>query len=225
MKQVFINLFYWFLDYIYVAKVEVTSLFNRGNPEQYRNTGGRTVILLPGVYENWRFMKPVATRLHMDGYDVHVVDGLGYNLGSVEDMGDVVNEYILKNNLRRVVLVSHSKGGLIGKYTLSTFPKKNTISGLVALNSPFSGSRYAYLLPIKSLRIFIPNSPILTTLSNNQLVNERIVSIYGKYDPHIPGGSNLKGATNVQLNTYGHFRIIKEKSVHQAILSAIDSLL
>ncbi len=216
-------LYYWMLDYIYVSNVQLRALLSRGRPEQYKAPGAQAIILIPGVYENWRFMEPLASLLHQNGYDVHVVDGLGYNRGEVKAMAEMVTSYITAHRLTDVILVSHSKGGLVGKYALSSSPIE-TIRGLVALNAPFAGSRYAYLLPFKSLRVFTPHSPVLTKLKSFQSVNKRIVSIYGTFDPHIPGGSSLDGATNIQLATYGHFRIIKDKQVQDTILTAIKTL-
>ncbi|MDB5167687.1 MAG: alpha/beta hydrolase [Candidatus Saccharibacteria bacterium] len=224
MRQLIKDLFYWILDYVYVVKEEVASVLSRNTPEQYKTPGSKPIILIPGVYESWRFVRPIANLLHLHGYDVHVVDRLGYNRGTVEEMAEMVKDYITKHHLQKVMIVSHSKGGLIGKYLLTAIKQRGIVDGLIALNAPFSGSWYAYVLPFRSLRIFIPNSKILTLLAIDQISNSRIVSIYGKFDPHIPGGSRLEGAKNIQLNTYGHFRIINDPVVHRAILKSIALL-
>jgi len=221
MIQLVKNLYYWGLDYMYVAREELASVMSRNQADEYRTKGGAPIIIIPGVYENWRFMRPIARLLKSNDYDVHVIDGLGYNRGTIEEMAEVVDHYILKNKLSGVTIIAHSKGGLIGKYLLSIAKKPEIINGLIALNTPFSGSRYAYLLPIRSLRIFVPNSKILASLAENRLVNSRIVSIYGKFDPHIPGGSKLEGAKNIQLNTYGHFRVMESPEVQRTILENI----
>ena len=44
-------------------------------------------------------------------------------------------------------------------------------------------------------------------------MNARIVSAYGSFDPHIPGGSALPGARNVILETMGHFRVLGDARV------------
>ena len=218
MKQIFINLFYWIADYLYVAKEEIGGLLDPDKSVNYRLHGGESIILIPGVYEGWHFVKPIARLLYKHGYDVHIVDDLGYNRGTVEEMAEVVKKYITKQSLHNVTIISHSKGGLIGKYLLAMVPEPVVINKLIALNAPFSGSKYAYLLPFRTLRIFTPNSKILTELALDTISNSRIVSIFRKFDPHIPGGSMLNGAKNVQLNTYGHFRIINDSKVHNAIL-------
>jgi hypothetical protein len=37
--------------------------------------------------------------------------------------------------------------------------------------------------------------------------------VYGRFDPHIPEGSELVGAKNVRLETGGHFRILAHPRV------------
>ena len=223
MSRLIVNAFYWFLDYLYVAKVEISSMFDRSHPEKYRTKNGKQVLLIPGIYENWRFMQPIAKLLHSRGYDVHVIEKLGYNTGTVEQMALIAKEYIEDNHLSNVTIISHSKGGLIGKYLLNLIPDVDTLAGLIALNAPFSGSKYAYVLPFRSLRDFIPTSKTLTLLAIDRISNARIVSIYGRFDPHIPGGSRLEGAKNIQLNTYGHFRIVNDSHVHKAIIKNIKA--
>lgn len=216
---------FWSLDYAYLFRKQLFGAITRTKPERYRNTHSNkpSIILIPGIYERWQFMKPVAAILYRHNYDIHVIEGLGYNRRSVEDMAELVKTYIESSGIKSYILIAHSKGGLIGKYLLANYNADQKIKKLIALNTPFSGSRYAYLfLLFKSLRIFIPNSSILKSLSKNQSVNQSIVSIYGKFDPHIPGGSKLIGAKNIQLNTHGHFRIMNDRAVHQTILNELE---
>ena len=55
-------------------------------------------------------------------------------------------------------------------------------------------------------------------LSREGRVNERITSVYGLFDPHIPEGSMLPGARNIQLETAGHFRILAHEDTIRTIL-------
>jgi len=215
----------WFLDYCYVAYWQVYGFTFRINPATYSvlDEGHKKapIILIPGIYENWQFMKPVADSLHNAGHPIYIIQGLGYNTGDVDKMAALIDVFVNEHNLNNCIIVAHSKGGLIGKYLLTSLNSKNSFKGMVALNTPFSGSLYAYLMPLKSTRIFIPNSPILSLLTANTEVNKNITSIYGIFDPHIPKGSFLEGAHNVQLQTKGHFRVMKQPAVHEAILQAV----
>jgi len=231
MRQLIGNAWAWILDYGYVTWIELLSLFVHPSIAKYKTpyrSGGfnkTEIVLIPGVYEDWRFMKSIADHLHAHGYKIHVLEGLGRNRGAVETMAALATDYVRKNIQNDYLLVSHSKGGLVGKYMLIDPNASNRLKGLIALNAPFSGSIYAYLLPpLPSLRIFKPHSKILNQLAENTSRNSQIVSIYGTFDPHIPGGSFLNGAKNVQLKTKGHFKILDDKVVLKAIIDGIDYL-
>lgn len=225
IKKTVINNYYWALDYAYVAYRQIAGFFRRSEVNAYHDKNRAiAVILIPGVYENWQFMRPIADMLYENGYAVHVIEGLGYNRGTVEEMAAVVNHYVEEQKLKECIIVAHSKGGLVGKYVLMNHNRRGVIKGMVAISTPFSGSRYAWFTPLRTLRIFLPDSPILTSLALNRAVNRSIASIYGVFDPHIPGGCYLEGATNIQLESRGHFRIVNDPAVHMAILSRIRML-
>ena len=220
------NLFFWWLDYIYVAWWQMLGYISRYDATQLTKHADPLlppILLIPGVYEKWQFMKPIATLLASQGYTVHVIEGLGYNTGNIEDMASIVADYINKHELRGCVIVAHSKGGLIGKYLLMNRTDDTAIQKMIALNTPFSGSKYAAFLPLQTIKIFTPSSQIITLLAAHTTTNQYITSIYAAFDPHIPGGSYLEGATNIQLNIAGHFRIMHNKKVHQAILDALNA--
>ena len=182
------------------------------------------MVLLPGIYESWTFLLPVADLLRDHGYDVHPVVDLGHNSGTIADMAHLVDRYIRAEGITSCVLVAHSKGGLIGKHLLARHNETGTIQGLVGVNTPFAGSALARLLPLPSLRLFLPHSSELGVLNSSSHVNKDIVSIFSRFDPHIPGGSFLEGAHNRQLQTRGHFRPLSDPGVHAAILEGIRTL-
>lgn len=113
--------------------------------------------------------------------------------------------------------MAHSKGGLIGKHAMSASPHPERIAKMVAISTPFSGSVYARFAPIRSLRAFSPRNAGLLQLAANLAVNSRITSIYSSFDPHIPGGSQLQGAQNIKLETMGHFRLLNDPRLLEAV--------
>lgn len=219
------NGYFWWLDYIYAGFWQFLGLLRRGNAEKLRSGvgGGKPpVIIIPGIYERWEFMNPVVRVVAQQGHPVHVIEGLGYNRGTVEEMAAEVRKYVNERKLRGCIIVAHSKGGLIGKYLLAENPE--LFKGMVAISTPFSGSKYAYFLPLPAIRTFLPNAPILALLQQNAQANKNIVSVYAAFDPHIPEGSFLEGAKNIKLPTHGHFRILKNRQVHTAVREALQEL-
>ncbi|WP_235522540.1 MULTISPECIES: esterase/lipase family protein [unclassified Plantibacter] len=204
---------WWIRDYGYAAVWQVRAFASRTDPHGFLSGDRSPVVVLPGVYETWRFLEPLIRRLHDDGHPVHVIDPLGRNDRTVPVAARLVADYLVATDLQDAVLLAHSKGGLVGKYVMSLGGSGDRITGMVAVAAPFAGSRYARLMLLPSLRIFVPNDPTILALAREAAVNPRIVSVYGRFDPHIPGGSRLDGAKNVQLDTGGHFRILAHPRV------------
>ncbi|WP_407360564.1 esterase/lipase family protein [Microbacterium sp. LBN7] len=169
-------------------------------------------MVLPGVYETWRFLQPLITELHARGHPVHVVDALQRNQRPVAEMAESVTAFLEERDLHDVILVAHSKGGLAGKLAM-TGRAAGRVRSMLAVATPFGGSRYARMFPVRTLRAFAPEDPSIVGLARQLSVNSRIVSIYADFDPHIPEGSELAGAKNVRLDTGGHFRILAHPRV------------
>jgi len=210
----------WLEDYIYLGRHHVRGFLARADPAQYRGDGAHgasPVVVIPGIYESWTFMLPLIEHVHGRGHPVHVVEPLGYNVGSVARMADVVGDYLRGNGLENVTIIAHSKGGLIGKLLMTTAESAGRVQRMVAIGTPFSGSRYAAFAVTPMVRAFSPKNRMLRQLLENLDVNHRIVSAYSAFDPHIPGGCRLEGGVNIRLETTGHFKILAEKRVHDII--------
>jgi len=204
---------WWMRDYAYAAWWQLRALGNRTDPSSFRSGTRAPVLVIPGVYESWKFLQPLIVALHERGHPVHVVDPLRHNRRPVAAGAALVAEYLVAHGLRDVVLVAHSMGGLIGKHVMALDPAAERVRGMVAVATPFGGSRYATLMLSPTLRSFSPRNATILALARETAVNSRIVSLYGRFDPHIPGGSELAGARNVVLETGGHFRILAHPRV------------
>ncbi len=215
---------WWLQDYAYVTRWQVAGLRHRKDADAFQHPEGRrerAVVLVPGVYESWHFMRPLAAVLHRHGHPVHVVSTLGYNRGTVPAAARLVSDHLAAHGLRDVVVVAHSKGGLIGKYAMLRHDPDRRIRAMVAINTPFGGSPYARWVPLAAVRAFAPTDATLAALAAEREVDARITSVSGPFDPHIPGGSDLDGATNVHLRTPGHFRLLGDPELPAAVLAAL----
>lgn len=225
----YVALLGWFaVDYLIAGVIHVRALFARSAPARYRrgDADKPTIVLIPGVYETWLFMKPVADLLNARGYPVAVVSGLGYNRRPIVDTSRRLAAALSRRTVRPPgrIVVAHSKGGLVGKHLMLTGGDVLDVRGMVALCTPFAGSRWARYLLDPSLRAFLPTDSTIVELSTQADVNSRIVSIYPPVDQHVPDGSQLAGATNVELPIPGHFRILSHPLGLEAILAGVESL-
>jgi triacylglycerol lipase len=229
------KLYWWALDYAFVIGRQLCAFWLQTPPAQFRlaaaasNDYSPTVVLLPGIYERWQFLLPLAVRLERSGFRVAVLPELGWNAGDIDIAAELVLNSLAAANLSNVVIVAHSKGGLIGKAAMVLEAERRAdganldpiqpsrIRHLIAIATPFAGSRYADYLPGRQLRAFAPANPTLVRLGLSAAINTRITSIYGLFDPHIPGGSLLPGATNIVLPVSGHFRVLETAQLRAAL--------
>lgn len=220
---------WWTLvDLVATGLLHLRVLLHPRVPERFHD-GDRTlpeVVLLPGVYEQWWFLNDYAELLNEHGYRIRVVHGLGYNLGDIVDTAER-----LSRALRRVpapdagrIVVAHSKGGLIGKQLLRHRDGRLGLRGVVAVATPFGGSRLARQMIDPHLRVFSPQDRTIVELGSDARLNEQIVSIYGVFDPDIPEGSVLSDATNIPVAATGHMSILRDRTAAEAVLYAVRLL-
>jgi hypothetical protein len=258
---------WWASDYFYAARRQAAILqppwsIGRRRPAPRSWASGSEslpeVILLPGVYEHWTFMRPLGDALSAAGHRVSVVHGLGINRKDVANTSERLGRTLAAAPPPAAgrVLVAHSKGGLIGKHLLvasgaaaaavvearsggepgdaaasasapdAAMPDDAPLGlrGLVAVSTPFAGSRRARYLFDPSIRAFLPDNETIVMLGRESSVNGRIVSVFGVYDPHIPDGSALEGATNVRVPAFGHFHLLGSPRTHQAVTEGVALL-
>lgn len=254
---------WWTADYFYAAKRQLAIFappwpVGRTKPVPARWRQGSTdlpeIVLLPGVYEHWTFLRPLGDALARAGYRVSIVHGLGTNRRSISATAERLGRTLASRPAPESgrIIVAHSKGGLIGKHLLVASgaaaaaaaeaaaggdPAKAAaeasapaggpalgLVGMVAIATPFGGSPLARMFVIPSIRAFLPDDQTIVSLGRERSVNGRIVSIFAPFDPHIPGGSALEGATNVEIPTFGHFHVLGSDKTHTAVITAVRML-
>ena len=204
------------------------------NPPQhylgYKIEGKIPVVLIPGILGTWSFMKKLGDAISLEGHPVYVLPKLGYNLKSIPSSAEVLrtllNELIEKENVRGVVLVAHSKGGLIGKYLLAHLNQDGRALGLVAIATPFSGSSMAKLVPLGPFSELDTGSSVIEDLQQHAEVNTKIISIVPEYDNHVwaEEGSRLSGAENIEVNVHGHHKVVFDAKVQDIVLHSIEEI-
>ena len=154
----------WLLDYRYALAAQARAALSRAQPTDFTAGERAPVLIIPGIYESWHFMRPLIDALHANGHPVHVVAPLRHNRRPVVHSAELVAEHLNGLGLDGVVIVAHSKGGLIGKYLMTRLDPGDRVERMIAISTPFSGSRYARYLPVPSLRIFSGRDPALRAL-------------------------------------------------------------
>lgn len=213
---------WWLADYVYALGWQVRGTLRPGRPDDLLTGAGRPVVVLPGVWEPWGFMRPVIDAAHAAGHPVHVLPELGRNSRPVPETAEAVAAHLAEHDLRDVVIIAHSKGGLIGKYLMAECDPEARITRMVAICTPFAGSDYARYMTLASLRAFSPNDPVTVALQEQLHVNAHITAVTGLFDPHIPALVELAGASNIVVPDGGHFRLLARTDVHRIVVEAAD---
>lgn len=216
-------------DYPNALRFRVRAVRDRPVPAAFGAGERRPVVILPGIYESWHYLRPIAERLSAAGHPVHVIPTLGLNRAPIPATAARVSQELDARGLHDVAIVAHSKGGIVGKQLLvhqeqevgqETYLPR--IDRLIAIASPFNGSALARIAPNPALRAFRPSDPVIAALAAETAVNPRITSIYPSFDPHIPNGCVLEGARNVEVPVVGHFRILLQPELIDAVLAAVE---
>jgi hypothetical protein len=63
MGNVLQNGWWWLLDYAYAGIWQVRAALSRTDPINFLGGTGAPVVIVPGVYETWQFMRPVIEAL------------------------------------------------------------------------------------------------------------------------------------------------------------------
>jgi alpha-beta hydrolase superfamily lysophospholipase len=208
-------------DYPNALRFRVQAVRDWAVPASFARGRLRPVVILPGIYESWHYLRPIAERLNADGHSVHVIPTLGLNRAPIPATAAQVLAQLVERGLSGVAIVAHSKGGIVGKHLMALDDREGRVDRLVAIASPFNGSAMARLAPNRELRAFLPQNPVISGLAAELAVNARITSIYPSFDPHIPDGCVLEGAHNVELPVVGHFRILLQLAVIDAVVDAL----
>ncbi len=247
------KIFGWIVDYYFMLRSWIPMVVHSDPPKHYLNyivSGKVPVIIIPGILMRWGSMKKIADKISLTGHPVYVINDLKYNLFDIPTSARIVrasvihalpglghiipnlpsgaekiSELVNKHNLRDVVLVAHSKGGLIGKYVLAHNNNDNRFKGMVAIAAPFHGSALAKLIPRHSFKELREDSKIILDLEEHTDINHKIISIYPEFDNHVwsEKSSHLENAReNCQINIHGHHKVLFDKQVIDKVLRSIE---
>ena len=146
----------------------------------------------------------------------------GSNRRPIPRTAELAWRRLVDDDLHDVAIVAHSKGGLVGKHMLAFDDREGRIERVVAIATPFGGSTMARIGPTPAMRAFLPDDPVITSLVKEASVDAHIISIYPTFDPHIPEGSRLAGARNIELPGDGHFRILLNPELPDLVVAEVE---
>mgnify|MGYP003451388791 FL=1 len=214
----------WVDDYRHILGIQLKARLHPDPPPAFAEGDGVPILVLPGIYEPWHSLERIARDLNRRGHPIIVVPELGLNVAELRASARTVAQALRATGSGHLIVLAHSKGGLIGK-ALMLGPLRKRILGLVAIATPFGGSKHARWFPDPTVRMLSDQAPHLESLHARAEVNARIYSVYASFDPHIPGGCELAGAHNIEVDVVGHFRLVEHPRVRRAAIESVNALL
>ncbi|MBI4114904.1 MAG: alpha/beta fold hydrolase [Candidatus Niyogibacteria bacterium] len=218
---------YWVHDYLYALHMHSHAFLIRKQPGHYLGhvkEGKTPIVLIPGVYGKWNFLKAFADPLSRAGHPMYVLEHLGYNAKEIHHSAKLVRELIDEKKLHNVIILAHSKGGLIGKHVLAFDNVDDRVKKVIAIATPWKGSNIVKIFRHKSFTELHPESEIIKKLHAQNHVNHKIVSIFSEFDNHVwPTEScRLEGAKNIQVEVWGHHKILFNRNVRDIVIKEVE---
>lgn len=183
-------------------------------------------FLLPGVYENDEYFFPLATALRVAGFRVVIDSTPGRNTKPVPTLASGCLEKIAAEEASAVVIIAHSKGGLVGRAILAARNRAGgdllpQVAGMVTIATPWFGSLLA--TPWAAVPTLWRLRPVGSDLARpwggarEAEIRRKIVAVRPSWDPHIPGAHGLPDAHNIQVQCAGHFRVLGAPETLEAV--------
>lgn len=204
-------------EYLLILSLKKHSRLFPIPPESWNTGSTGNVILIHGVWEPWNFLFDIGDYLNKMGYKIHIIPELKDNTLPLFSAAEMVSGYISDHKLSDLILICHSKGGLIA-YNLLSNPKINSLIKLViSISTPYHGSHVGLFHPA-SIEL-IPKSPVIKKLETIKVDRTKIHAIHSRIDNHsIPhNGLHLEGAHNYELDIVGHTRILVSPKTQKLI--------
>ena len=205
------------VEYCLIIKLR-TSRFRFKKPARWSVGNRNPVIVIPGFHETFWFLRKLIEYFNSKGYPIHTLPYFE-STDKVASLSKKVGDYIKEKNLQNVILLAHSKGGLVAKHLLANDTLASSkIYRVVAIAAPFNGNLFGYLY-FDNLNELLPNSTLITGLQGNTLVDQKIISLYPLFDNHVlPNSSSiLAGAVNIQIPVIGHTVILESSKTCEAL--------
>jgi len=216
-------IYYLILEYLLILKYQILGKFI-SYPNQYLN-GSKIAICLIGVNENWYFLKYIADILNKNEYKIIFLENYDYSK-PINKLTLIVRKYIKNNDLNNVILVGHSKGGIVARCVSNSFKNEpNRIEKVICIATPNQGTLWGYLR-FSNIIELIPKSNLLKNL--NLTIDDKVFNFYPLMDNHVIPNKNLlipNSKNNVLISIVGHTRILMCDELNQKISTFIQLLI
>lgn len=181
------------------------------------------MVLVSGYLgKSWEWLK-LRNRLRDKGHPVYVFTHR-FQIGNLSSKSRKFEEFLIKHNIQKCFVVSHSMGGLITSGL--GYKGRDRIKKAISLGTPFQGAPLARFFPVTTaLWQMRPNSEFMkaaaygfNTFSNHQSIFARLDLAMGR-----SWAARLGRFDDILLPEMGHLNLIMGDLGVECIESLIDS--
>ncbi len=209
-------------------------LVDRFRPDPSRTShaqGTRTpVLLVPGYADGRSTLLPLASYLRTRGWGwVHVANHAPFS-APLPDFADTVAREARRlqeaSGSEKVDIVAFSMGGVLATWAINHLNYAERVRTLVAIATPFSGTRTAVFGMRRQAADLLPNSHCILELGTPQVPTTTIRSTFDTVilpdtSARLPEGDPRY--TNHVVHWHGHHALLLSVEVFSLVASALDA--
>lgn len=169
---------------------------------------------MSGYGEPWTYMEAIGKFFFEKNFSVYIIPEFTRNLKTISEQTKIVEEFITKKKLKNLILIAHSKGGLVAKYLLQYSKQAKNIKKVINIAVPYGGVVWG-IFKHMNLYELKPGSEVLNSLYIKKGC-EKIINIYPKIDNVVIDKKSLKLLNclkEVELDVVGHANILFSKEL------------
>lgn len=203
-----------FSDTLATIKSDLATRKIKSPPKEWQLGSKGDVVIVHGWAGRWAYVWDLGNYVNKLGYKVHVLPKLGRNFKKVRIGTKILEEYLRKNDVRGVILLAHSKGGIICKSFMDTSKLASKVRKVITISTPYNGTLLGYLL-VGGLFEQAPTSSLTSQLRKDKRFNHLFVNLIAKRDNLVIPNKNLvlEGALNKTVDVEGHMLILQSSQL------------
>lgn len=199
-----------------------------------KNSNGthkRPVVLIHGYFHNLSGYFVLSQKLKKRGWNLIFPINLNTYTWSIESMArevkKAVEKIIKSTGYKKVDIIGHSLGGLVGRYYVQNLGGYKNVANLITLAAPHWGTELAFLGIGPSAKQMRPNAEFIDRLNMDlsNLHKVRFAAIWSPFDALIipPTNAILRGAgKNIRIDFVGHLGMLYSDRVFELICKLIE---
>lgn len=189
------------------------------------------VLIVPGFVGPAFLLIPLEVFLRLHGRRVRLLrtfPALGGVIDHAERIGRAIEELKAETGASRVDIVTHSMGGLAGRYYLLKLDGRPNVRRFITVATPHRGTNWAFFNFTQSIRDMKPGNPLLEELAGAEKIRGvRCINIRAGWDqivwPREHGMWGAEHADEHELPWAEHWAVQTDPRLLALVLTSLEA--